>query len=325
MGITKVWGKQTGQSSQVKRKACFFCLLSIMIFAGKPLKCQDISAVRFFNINYQTLGAPNMLMPQQGGYVPSNAYEPNHLIKAELKFPIKLSGRTKIFGELQYNNEYIFGIYSPIDDDGVAPIKLHQSGLSLIVSHQFGNGFRLLNKFGVDNSSDHFLSAGRNTLAVNNSMLLQREDAKGKVGLGFSCGLAYIGGISVLPLVLVERELSNNWELDLLLPAKILAIKNLSNDSRLLMGVKGSTANYFLSGMAFDNLSGLNYRRLSANAIVGYEKLITPLVGIGVEAGATMPLQSGIYRQDNRWREVHNFSQKVDPYFNFKIFFAIPK
>ncbi|MCB0586188.1 MAG: hypothetical protein KDD06_12795, partial [Phaeodactylibacter sp.] len=265
------------------------------------------------------------LVPRQGGFVPSRAYEPNHLIKAELKFPVKLKGRTRVFGELKYNNEYVFGIYSPIEDDGVSPIKLHESSLSFIVSHKFGNGYSLLGKFGMENSSDHFWKAGGNSLSWSNSILLQKENANGKYGLGASCGLAVLGRLSILPLILYQRKLPRNWELDLLLPAKMLAIKNVSNSSRFIMGVKGSSGNYYLSGLAMDGLSGLNYRRLSANAILGYEKLVTPLVGVGIEAGATIPVQSGVYRQDKRWQEVHNFGQKVDPYFNFKIFFAVPR
>lgn len=315
MGLKTVW----------KKRAVNFCLLSLLVFGSKKLKCQDISATRFFSIDYQTLGSPNQLVPRGGGFVPTNAYEPNHLIKAELKFPVKLKGKTRVFGELQYNNEYIFGIYSPIDDDGVDPIKLHQSSLSFIVSHKFNDGYSLLGKLGLQNSSDRFWSSDDSSISWSNSVLLQKENANGKFGLGISCGLDYLGGMSAMPLLLYQRKLPRNWELDLLLPAKMLAIKNLNNSSRIIMGAKGSTGNYYLSGLALGELSGLNYRRLNANAIIGYERLITPLVGIGVEAGATIPLQSGIYRQEKRWQEVHSFGQKVDPYFNFKIFFAVPR
>ncbi len=325
MGLKTVWKKMAVQPARAKGKVCLFCLFSLLIFGSKRLKCQDISATRFFTIDYQTLGAPNQLVPRQGGFVPSSAYEPNHLIKAELKFPVKLKGRTRIFGELQYNNEYIFGIYAPVDEDGVDPIKLHESSLSFILSHKFNNGFSLLGKFGVGNSSDHFLSSDHNAITWNNSVLLQKKNANGKYGVGASCGLGFLGRLSIMPLILYQRELPRNWELDLLLPAKMLAIKKLTNSSRFLMGVKGGTGNYFLSGLAMDNLNGLNYRRLNANAIIGYERLITPLVGIGVEAGATIPLQSGIYRQERRWQEVHSFGQTVDPYFNFKVFLAVPR
>ncbi|MCB0547439.1 MAG: hypothetical protein KDD19_07595 [Phaeodactylibacter sp.] len=325
MGLKTVWKKKAEKPVRARGKVCLFCVCSLLAFGSKKLKSQDISATRFFNIDYQTLGSPSQLVPRQGGLIPANTYEPNHLIKAELKFPVKLRGKTRIFGELQYNNEYIFGVYSPIDDDGVDPIKLHQSSFSFIVSHKFSNGYSILGKFGLENSSDRFWSSDHNSVSLNNSFLVQKENTNGKFGLGASCGLNYLGNMSFVPLILYQRKLPRNWELDLLLPAKVLAIKNLSNSSRFLMGVKGSTGNYYLSGLAMDNLSGLNYRRLNANAIVGYEKLITPLVGIGVEAGATLPLQSGLYRQEQRWQQVHNFGQKVDPYFNFKIFFAIPK
>ncbi|MCB9265799.1 MAG: hypothetical protein H6558_12300 [Lewinellaceae bacterium] len=325
MGWKKVWKTRANNLSGGQKVVSLFCFCALLALAPRQLKCQDISATRFFKIDYQTLGSPSQLVPRQGGFVPSRAYEPNHLIKAELKFPVKLKGRTRVFGELKYNNEYVFGIYSPIEDDGVSPIKLHESSLSFIVSHKFGNGYSLLGKFGMENSSDHFWKAGGNSLSWSNSILLQKENANGKYGLGASCGLAVLGRLSILPLILYQRKLPRNWELDLLLPAKMLAIKNVSNSSRFIMGVKGSSGNYYLSGLAMDGLSGLNYRRLSANAILGYEKLVTPLVGVGIEAGATIPVQSGVYRQDKRWQEVHNFGQKVDPYFNFKIFFAVPR
>lgn len=325
MGLKTVWKNEFGKTARLKNKACIICLLSLMFFGARRSKCQDISATRFFNIDYQTMGSPNLLVPRQGGLVPAQAYEPNYLIKAELKFPIKLRGRTRIFGELQYKNEYVFGLYSPLDEEGVAPIKLHQPGLSIIVSHQFNEDLSLLGKFSLEKSSDRFWGADGSSFSFGNSLLLQKKRANGKYGFGASWGVDYLGGLSIMPLLLYQKKLPGNWELDLLIPSKLLAIKNLSNSSRLIMGVKGSTASYYLSGLAMDNLSGLNYRRLNANAIVGYEKLITPLVGIGVEAGATIPLQSGIYRQGPRWQEVYNFGQKVAPYFNFKIFFTVPK
>lgn len=323
MGLKTVWKKRAAVPGG---KACIFCLLSLMVFGARRLKCQDISAARFFSIEYQTLGSPTQLIPRQGGGVaPAQTYEPSHLIKAELKFPVKLRGNTRIFGELQYNNEYIFGSYSPFDEDGADPIKLHQSSLSFMVSHRLGKGYSLLGKFGVEQSSDRFWNSSGSALSWGNSILLLREHAGGKYGLGASCGYDIMGRMNFMPLLLYQEQLSESWQLDLLLPAKVLAIRKLSNDSRLLMGVRGSNANYYLSGLSMDHLSGLNYRRLSANALIGYERLLTPLVGLGFEAGATIPLQSGIYRQEQRWQEVHNFRQGVDPYFNIRIFFAVPK
>ncbi len=324
MGLKTAWKKWAGRAGRAKGRVCFFCLLSLMLFGARKLKCQDISSTRFFNFDFQTLGSPQQLMPRQGGLVPANAYEPGHLIRAELKFPVKLKGQTKIFGELQYNNEYIYGIYSPLDDDGVAPIKLHQSGLSFMVLHKFQNGYQLLSKVGMESSSDHFSNMGANTLSFCNSTLVQKASGNGKFGLGASFGFDKAGGLNIMPLVLYQKKLPRNWELDLLLPAKALAIKNISTSSRFFMGIKGSNASYYLSNPGLENFSGLSYRRLSTNAILGYEMMVTPLVGVGIEAGATVPVQSGIYRMDKRWQEVHNFGQKVDPYFNLKVFFALP-
>ena len=57
-------------------------------------------------------------------------------------------------------------------------------------------------------------------------------------------------------------------------------------------GVKGKHWQLLLPLGAMDNLLFRNYRRrLERQCDCGYEKLITPLVGIGVEAGATLPLQ----------------------------------
>lgn len=331
MGLETAWKKWAGRAGRSKGRVCFFCLLSLMLFGAGKLKCQDISSTRFFNFDFQTLGAPQQLLPGKGGLVLPQAYEPSHLIRAELKFPIKLKGATKVFGELQYNNEYVYGIVAPFDDDGVAPIKLHQSSLSFIVSHKFQNGYRLLNKVGLGSSSDRFFNLGNNALSWCNSTLIQREFAGGKFGLGASLGYDKPSGLSIMPLVLYQKQLPRNWELDLLIPAKALLIKNTSSSSRFYMGIKGSNASYYLSNPSLANntglanVSGLNYRRLNSNAILGYEIMATPLVGLGIEAGATIPLESGIYRMENRWQEVHNFGQKVSPYFNFRVFFAIPR
>lgn len=89
--------------------------------------------------------------------------------------------------------------------------------------------------------------------------------------------------------------------------------------------IQGNTAIYFFDTPLAESHADLEYRRLNVNLIAGYERMLTPLVGVGVEAGATRNFRSGVYQIEDRSIEIHNFGRSIEPYFNLKYFLALPK
>lgn len=300
----------------------FVCLCSS---GWQRLCAQDISSVRFFKLNFNTLSSPNSIisdLPQ--GAMPVDD-EPSQLFGLDLRFPIKLQGATKLIGAIGYDRELLAG-FAFIDEgeNEIEPLSLHNPSLSLAVLHSFNEQWSLKNNLTFQSRSDQFFSFSAQSIAFRNSLLIEKKKNKDAFGFGISAGYSN-NRLSILPILVYQKELPNNWQLDFLLPSRALMIKNLNRDTRLLFGVKGNTAQYFFNNQTIDGYAALSYRRLNVNAIVGYEKQLTPLIGVGIEAGATVPLRSGLYQNSSTWQEVHNFGDKIAPYFNVKFFLSLPK
>ncbi len=295
----------------------------LCVFLALPcLRCQDITSKRFFKLNFNTFSAPNSIFTSIPNTIAPPDYEPSHLIEAELRFPIKLKGQTKLIGQVGYNRELLSGFYVS-DGDDVDLMPLHESSFSVAAFHSFKNGLSLKAILSINHQSNQFMRWSRRSFGFRNTVLLEKEKNNKSIGLGISAGRSN-GRLSILPLLLYKKELPRNWELDLLLPAKMLLVKNIKSDARLLFGARGSNGNYFFDNQIADAYEDLSYRRLNVNAIIGYERQLTPVIGIGIEGGATIPIRSGLYRLDQQWTEVHNFGKSVAPYLNVKFFLALP-
>ena len=306
---------------------CFrkvFPLACLLALVCSHLKCQDITSARFFKLNFNTLSSPNSIISNMPSTLVPAEYEPSHLIEAELRFPVKLKGKTRFIGALGYNRELLSGFYIPPGDDGdIDLVSLHRPSLSVYILHNFGKGLGLKASLGIQSRANRFLEWNSQALAYRTNILLEKK--KGKNAIGFGTSLGYNNNrFSIVPILLYQKELSGNWSLDLLLPAKALLVKSLQASSRLLFGFKGDTADYFFTRPVLEGYDDLSYRRLNVNVIAGYERQLTPMIGIGVEAGVTAPLRSGLYQQNGAWNEVHNFGRSVAPYFNMKFFLSLP-
>ena len=302
-----------------KRLACFGFLLCSLL---QLTIAQDIKAPRFFKLNIQNLSAPNNLPAPGLNSFQSGRFEPGFLIDAEMRYPVKLKGQTKIIGEFGYQRETMSGFFHPGENDS-EEINLQQAAVAFIVHHRFKNNSALIGRISVKNGSHRLFSFETQSMAVSAISMYERSIPKGKIGVGIKFGYRTI--VNVLPLFVFQKDLGRQWELDMLLPAKLCFNKRLSTDSKLFFGVKGAAANYYLDDHPISQFSSNNYRRINANALVGYEKQITPMVGFGFEAGASIPVYSGIYKLNRKWIQVHNFQEKVTPYAKFGFFLAIDR
>ncbi len=306
-------------------KKCSCILLSCLCCAH--CLAQDISSTRFFKFNFNTLSSPSSILSNiPSAVAPPADFEPSQLIEAELRFPIKLKGKTKLIGSLGYQREMLSGLYLEYeaDEDDIDLVPLHNPSLSFAVMHSFNRRVKLINNFSVQSRSNDFLSFRLPAMAFRNTFLLEKSVNQNKMGIGMSIGVAG-NRFSIIPILEYQKELSNHWQLDLLLPAKALLTKAINRKSRLLFGARGNTAEYFFDQAWSNGFTDLSYRRLNVNLITGYERQLTPIIGIGVEGGVTVPLRSGLYRNDQRWQQVHNFGTSVAPYFNMKFFLSLPK
>lgn len=319
----------------IARPCCKVKLLCLIfsVLLCKQVKCQDLTSPKFFKLNFQSLpfsSSPNY--SQLGGFSalsssttsPSPANRPNFLYEVTLRYPIKMHGQTKLIGEIEHKNEYINGYYSSQLDE-IEELELFQTSHSLILIHELNSNLKFTNAFQVSSSSTKNLALSGGALRFSNLGLFEKKIPKGVFGIG--AAVSYDNRLSVLPILKYEVDLGKNWGIEALLPSKVLVTKNLSKGSRILLGVKGSTATYLINDneVVSDDLLGANYRRMSASGIFGYEKMLTPMVGLSMEMGASLPMRSGIYSVNNRQEVLYDFNNKVSPHFKVGIFLALPK
>jgi hypothetical protein len=302
-------------------------IIFLLSSGSETMYGQDLSAPRFFKLNFQSLGAtaspvlPAYAKLQESGD-PDEA--PNFLLESSLRFPVKLRGKTRIFGEIGYRNEFVYGFYSR-EEQELETMELFRTDFSLILQHQFGQGFSLSNAFSVNSQSSTAFDLGRQALQFSNLSMLEKPLPKGEIGLGSV--ISFRQQLSIVPIFKYKTELPNDWSIDLLLPAKALVIKDLPGNARLMAGFRGSHANYFVhSGdLDMDVPGDARYRRLNVNGIVAYEKLLTPWLGVMTELGVNVPLRSGLYDPYDPRREIHSFQNRVSPHFRVGLFLCVPE
>lgn len=283
-------------------------------------KSQDISSPKFLKLNIQKLSAPTRLISSEGATQRAGDKESNYVIEGQLSYPIKLKGRTKIIGVLDYDREVVFGLFKNEDNEG-EDFNFQNASSSFIVIHQIDDIWSNFTRFKVQNGGEKLLPLNKRALNSNFSNFLQKKIDGGLIGFGFQ--LSYNRTVSLLPVFQFEKELGNGWGLDISLPQKILINKQFNKSSRWYAGLKGSRSNYLFRDELQGISSNLYYRRITANAVIGIEKQISGLFGMMVEAGATKPLRSGVYTFDTGWRKLHDFNEGLAPYVKFGVFLSI--
>lgn len=303
----------------------FLCGLAIGLFFIKPqANCQDITAPRFFEFNVRPTSAsispvipssPSVIQPQTA---------PNYEISSSLKFPIKIKGNTKIIGEFKYKNEYVNGFYS-LENDRSEQLNFKQTRGSIILLSHLNENWRFMNVASASSRSTEFISTNPYAVQFRNISMFEKDLANGAV-IGFGGSFSYDQNFSAVPIFKYTRPFGNNWNLEMMLPKSIEVSKDLAMDSRLQFALKGSNSNYSLGTMSVTNdyTSYSDYKRFDLTGLVGYQRQITPWIGFKIEAGASMPLQSGIYASDTN-AELYRFNDGLSPYFKVGVFLSLPR
>lgn len=306
----------------------FFLRMLCTILVGKcacvKLAAQDIDAPRFFEFNLQSLSTTTSpVYGNQPTILPDHA-NPNYLFEASLRFPVKLEGRTKIIGQVDVEQESMFGFWEASENE-IEDIHLYENQLSLIVVHDLTEKTRLYSTFRAGTGSTRALDFRIGAHSFSQVTLLEKRNERTKWGVGLA--LSFQNQFSFLPVVKYEGPAFGKWNLDLLLPARILLNRKLNNSSKIFGGVRASSATYLVGDNAVvSNLySNTNYRRIDLRAVVGFERQITPWVGLRAEVGANMPYRAGLYDVNNPRLEIHNFGQRIVPHANFGFFLSLPK
>lgn len=297
----------------------FFCFVQLSL-------AQDINAPRFFKLNVQSLSSTTN--PVLGSAVPGAGplnYENNYLFEASLRFPIKWTGDTQLYGKLDFENEILFGFYSRAEQE-VEDIELFQSSASLILLHSFSEKVRLSSLLDVSSNSTKGVDLSRRSLRFSQVNLLERQGDKALWGIG--AALTYGQQFRVLPLIKLEAPLFGQWSIEALLPSKLLFVNALSKQSQFYFGARGNAATYVLQqqdDLIANAFTGSHYRRLSINGVAGYERQLTPWLGLSLEMGVTVPYRAGIYDAENNRVQLHNFNDRISPHLNFGLFFSLPQ
>lgn len=306
------------------------CLLSALFSFFQMAIGQDLDSPRFFTFNIQSLGACTVPAPPQQALAarlfPAEV-EPTFMYEFALRFPVKMKGDTKIFGELSHQNEYSSGLYDLEDGNfsDLPPLGLYQTSGSMILLHQFNENWRMINILNLRTNSNQGLDFNREALRLSNAAIIEKKVAKGS--LGFGLAVSANQSLSILPIIKYEAQLNEKWGLDILFPSRMLATRNFSKSARLLFGARGDAATYLLTnddGLQ-DPFIGSNFRRININGIVGFEKQITKMVGVSVEAGASFPYKNGIFDYQNTSIGLHDFQNQISPHFRVGFFLSLPR
>lgn len=299
------------------------CLFSFLCILSQLVHAQNIESPRFFHLNFQNFSPTQQVVSQQGDAHSSTDDEPGFFISSKLLFPISLKGNTKIVGQLSYARESIMGVY---DKETKSDRYLHfnNMGLTVIAKHKFNRRTTYFSAWTAKTGSERFISLEAEALSFNTTHLIQRQpNRKTKVGLGFQ--VAYNQRFSVIPVIKYEKEFGTNWKADILLPSQILFFKKLDKNRQIYAGVKGSRASYLLNNTQPFGEADIFYRRLTANVLIGFERQLIGPLGFMIEAGANIPVRSGLFNLDNRWNQVHTYQENTNPYIKAGIFLAIDK
>lgn len=307
----------------------YLCLSLVIFPFFKPAGCQDLSSPRFFTFNVQSLSSstrpviPLTALSEFG----TREARPNFLYEFALRFPIKMKGKTQLFGEIGHKNEYFSGIYSfqRGAGDKLEALELFETSGSLILLHKFSERWKLVNVLRVHTDSNKAFDFGQPALGYTNVTMLEKKVPKGTLGFG---GLVSVNqNITLLPVFKYEARLGKRWGLDILLPSRVLVTRNFSKRTRLLFGFRGDAATYFLNGSAGLEapLADTNFRRISINGVVGAERQLSPLVGIRAELGASIPYRCGVFDYKQVNLGIHDFQNRVSPYFKVGVFLSLPR
>ncbi len=297
----------------------------IGLLLASLLSAQDINSPRFFYLNVNNVSVPQQLLTPTAETQPVRDPQPALAVATGLRFPLSLFGRTKIIGEVAYDQQNLIGFYDPAeqnDDD----LTLRGLAFSILVWHQLSDEWNYFSRLQGKNNSTDVFSVREKSSIVSLIQVFEKSFQKLEGGkIGFGTYLAYRDRFTLLPVFYLQGKWSRQWELDILLPSKILIYHYFADDFRLLLGARGKSDNYYLEDEDFRNIYDANFRRISANPLIGIEKQLSKLLGVGFEAGVTLPLFSGIFERDIRWKQRHSFEDKNAPYFRVTLFCSIDK
>lgn len=300
---------------------CICCLLVTLAGLLKPCKAQDISAPRLLKLNYQTLSLPTLAINEYAESVSAPDDEPSKLLAFQVRFPLILGKETKLLGQLAYENEWLTGFYNPDheEEDWGEGFTLQRSEFSLLLMHKLNGLYSLKAQASFASSSTLLFSPNPAAYSYGITGLVEHEQKNKSWGLGLS--VRYRSRLTIIPIILYKKDFGNNWSLDVLLPAKAELIRRLDQGSRILMGFRGNTGSYFLN---FKQLTpNALYQRINVNTFVGYERMLTKYIGIGMSAGASIPIRSRIRDWVDRTSIIHNFESRITPHISARLFFSI--
>ena len=298
--------------------SCCTILCSIAVCALS----QNLDNPRFFTLNLQSLNTINQLTNNQLSSFPVPDNDQNFLADASLRFPIKWKGNLKVIGTIGYEREAVFGLYSRNEGEG-EDWDFHSVKGSTIFAYDLNPKKKLTARVAWSSSSTRFLSTTRGAQRLTGTILVENQTQKG----AFGYGLAVSEGQSttVLPLLLWQQELSKGYALDIFVPSRILVKKRFSSIHELYGGLRAQSAQYLFEGSLSNAFGDINYRRITIQSVLGYERMITNMIGLDVSVGVNLPYKSGVFNYDQGWKQLHDFKEKMRPQFQAGIFLAIDR
>lgn len=153
-----------------------------------------------------------------------------------------------------------------------------------------------------------------------NGMIMLQKDAKTTLMVGAQLIIDATNTLPVIPLLVYQKQLPNNFDLNITLPQQLTLRKTVNKRLWASFGTSLSSSVSFFNFSSPDVPRYANFNTLDLKTGPGVEYKLNKLLLVGVSAGLWTPV---MYRQYGRWQKSNNyfFDGKVDttPYINLNI------
>lgn len=282
---------------------------------------------KFFELEYRSLPSAVNLLAVDNPVSLQDLDRQNRLISSKLMFPILIKKRTKLIGQLGYNQERL----NPwqIDDPEMAqhPFVMKQGVLNLILQHKMERDRFLImyvrsslnsNEFNFNNFFDKY--------SYMSGFILGKTNERGtKMGIGLVAGQS-LGRFRIAPTLLLEKQYGRRWFLNVTLPKEVNMKYALSSKTYISTGVSVESGNYLLQTSVFDGFDQVEFRRTSVNLNLGVEHYLNEWLGINFYGGMAQPLNNVFVEPgEGNNNPIFDTGQPIRPFFSAMFFAMIPR
>ena len=296
--------------------------------AAKKKKAKDngidlmFPRAKFFELTYRNY--PYAQASPSGESNDGDEEGEGHVIKTRLRFPMILSSKFKLIGQVGYQHERI---HIPEEAGDFGNVAFQKLGFTLIGEQKLKNDKFLLGVVSASSRSEK--RSFKNMPSPNSfgaSFVVGKEYGDyNKLGFGVASGVN-MGRVSVSPVVTFSKRIDQRNFIDAMLPRNITYRHLMSNKFYFYSSIEANNFNYSFADRVFQEVSDLEVRRTELAFNMGLEREIHDWLWMSFEMGLTKPLRNVIIEQGERSRHyLSSFNDHIQPVISLSLFAVIPQ